>query len=141
MPSARPTTPVREQRTIISVFGDVRGKLLDRLRISCFPHVVVHVPERPAPEAEQPRAVGIGGAVGERVMLAMDGDPFLAALARRQPEHRPKEHVRARARRQRAVRKGAVQVDGRRDDRGLGQCDGDDRDDPTRESTQGDSPS
>jgi len=42
------------------------------------------------PEAEQLWAVGITFAVGERVVFAMDGDPLLPALSRRQPEHRPK---------------------------------------------------
>jgi hypothetical protein len=58
-------------------------------------------------------------------MLSMDRDPLLAALSRRQPEHGPKQHIRDRVDDQRAVREGAVQVDGRGDDRDLGQRDRD----------------
>ena len=74
--------------------------------------------------------MGVTFAVGECVVFAMDGDPLLAALSRRQPEHRPKEQGRGRVHGQRPMRERAVQVDGRRDDRDLGQRNGDDRDAP-----------
>src|SRR5438876_592343 len=39
-------------------------------------------------------------------MLSMDGDPLLATLSRRQPQHRAKKHIRDRVHGQRSMRKG-----------------------------------
>ena len=74
--------------------------------------------------------MGITFPVGEGVMLPLDGDPLLAALTRRQSEHRPKEHIRDRVHGQRPMRTGPVQVDGRRDDGELGQRKGNKGGDP-----------
>ena len=63
--------------------------------------------------------------VRERVMLPVDGDPLLAALSRRQPEHGAKDDIRNRVHDERPVRESPVQVDGGGDDRDLGQRDRD----------------
>jgi hypothetical protein len=73
-----------------------------------------------APDTEQARAVGITVPVRERVMLAMDGHPLLAALSGGEPEHRPKYDVGEGVHYQRPMREGPMEVNRRRDDGDLG---------------------
>jgi hypothetical protein len=82
------------------------------------------------PETQQPRAVGISLSVGEGVVLAMHGDPLTPTLAGGEPEQSTATRVRDRIQSLRAMRKPAVEIDGRGDDGDLGQRQGDQRDDP-----------
>jgi hypothetical protein len=64
--------------------------------------------------------VGIALSIRVGVMFAMNGHPLLAAQSGREPEHRPKHHIRKRVHRQRPMGQGPVQVDRGRDNRDLG---------------------
>ena len=74
--------------------------------------------------------MGIAFPVRERVMLAMDGHPLLAALPGREPENRPKHNIGKWVDHQRPMREGPVQIDRCRDDGDLRQHDGDEGGDP-----------
>jgi hypothetical protein len=58
------------------------------------------------------------------MVLAVDRNPFLARLPGRQPQRRPQGHVDERVEAQRPVRQRPMQVDRRRDDGDLRQCNG-----------------
>jgi hypothetical protein len=58
--------------------------------------------------------------VRERVMFSMDGNPLLAALSGREPEHRPKHDVRDGVHYERPMCEGPMQVDRRRKNGDLG---------------------
>src|SRR5580765_6650842 len=71
---------VGEEQAIEPVGPKIRRKGLQRFRVARLAHVVRDVEELYAPEAEQARAVRVALAIGEGVVLAMDGHPLLPAL-------------------------------------------------------------
>src|SRR6266850_1825758 len=68
-------------------------------------------------------------AIGEGVMLAMHGHPFLPPLTRQEPQDHPEQKGHARMQGERTVRQGAVQVDRGGPDGDLGQDERGDGDD------------
>jgi hypothetical protein len=121
---------VGEEQAIEPVGPKIRRKGLQRFRVARRAHVVRDVEELHAPEAEQVRAVRVALAIGEGVVLAMDGHPLLPALSRRQPQHDAKGQVGQGVHPQRPVRQRAVQIDGRRHDGHLGDHDANDQHGP-----------
>src|SRR4030095_7816888 len=99
----------------------------ERLRVARLAHVVGDVEELDAPEPEQPRAVRVTLAVGERVVLAMHRHPLLPALPRGDPQRDAEGDVRHGVDSQRPVGQCAMQVDGRRNDGHLGDRDADEQ--------------
>ena len=69
-----------EEQAIEPVGPKIRREGLQRFRVARLAHVVRDVEELDAPEAEQARAVRVALAIGEGVVLAMDGHPLLPAL-------------------------------------------------------------
>ena len=118
---------VLKERALRPVVRDVARVPLDDGGVLRFLEVKEHVAELNRPETRQTRAVRIAFFVGEGVVLAMDGDPLLRGQAGRQPQREPEEPGHRRVQRERAVRRGAMQVDGRAEDRHLNQDDGDDQ--------------
>ncbi len=114
-----------EDPPVPPVLPDVLGPARERLGVAGFADVVVHVAELDLPEAVDERAVRILLGVGESVVLAVNGDPLAAVLARGDPQDDPEEEIRERMKRQGPVRETPVQVHRGRDDGGLGD---DDRD-------------
>ena len=82
-----------EHRPIETILGQIRGERGEGVRVPALPGVVIDVEELDAPEAEQPRAVRVSLAVGEGVVLAMNGDPLLSALSGGQPQNGAKDDV------------------------------------------------
>ena len=85
---------VGEEQPIEPIGPEVGSERLQRFHVARFAHVIRDVEELDAPEAEQPGAVRIALTVGEGVVLAMDRDPLLPALARGQPQHDAEADVR-----------------------------------------------
>jgi phosphopantetheine adenylyltransferase len=75
-----------------------------------------YVPELHRPEPAQMRAVRISFDFGERVMLAVHGDPLARAEARRQPYTHAKDEGRRRMQLERFMRRAAMEKDGRAED-------------------------
>jgi hypothetical protein len=130
MPSPSPLRPHENTARSQPVFRDVRREGSDGLGIARLPDVVVDVQELDTPDTEQPRAVRVPCPVRERVVFSMDGDPLPAALSRREPEHRPKTHIRDGMQPHGSMREPPVQVHRRRDDGHLSERQGDEQNDP-----------
>jgi hypothetical protein len=64
---------------------------LDDLRVLRFLDVVEHVAELNGPETHQRGAMRIAFLIGERVVLAVHGNPFLRRQPGRQPQREPEE--------------------------------------------------
>ena len=93
-------------------------------KVDGFPRlagVVVDVEDLHAPEAEQPRAVRVALSIGEGVVLAVDRHPLPAALPRGEPQEHPEQEIGGGMEGERSMGETAVQIDRRRDDRGLGE--------------------
>ena len=104
---------VPEQHALRPVVGDVPRIPLEHVGVLRFPEVVEDVPELHGPEPHEIRTVRIAFLVGEGVVLAMHRHPLPRGQAGRQPEGKPEQPRDRRMQRQRAMRCGAMQVDGR----------------------------
>ena len=119
---------VPEEHALRPIIRDVARVPLEDGGVLRFLEVEEHVAELNGPETHQMRAVRIAFFVGERVVLAMDGHPLFRGQAGRQPQREPEEPGHGRVQRERAVRRGAMEIDGRAEDRHLNQDDGDNQD-------------